>query len=501
MGLTLGLGGLKRHACAALFDDGRLLGVCEQERITRQRAAGVNGSGLPDEAVDFMLSRLGRSRNDVHQIALAEPSEAVLAGEVARYDHHLGHAAAAYLTSPFTRAAVIVCDHQDPGVSVWEGADGRLERKECGWASPGLASLYSACADALGFSGETQAARLEALARLRPDASLDDCGRQLEPLRRLDSGVRECETALGAVNLPGLVACGRLADAATVAGAVQNRIGDLLLDLLAATRRTTRARQLCLGGSLFYNSSYCTRVKTSGHFDRVFVPVDPGNAGLAAGSALLARGAAPAAVSPFLGPKFDSEEVKATLDNCKLTYEWMNPQRAVERAVDALVRGRLVGWFEGPMEAGPRALGARSILANPFSPYVLENLNRFLKHRQPWRGYALSVRREELLDVFDDPVDAPFMECDFQPRDRDRFRHVLPLSSAAIRVQTVGDGVPHDFLQVLQLFGQAAGASVLVNTSFNGFSEPIVCSPRDAIRVFYGTGLDLLVVNGFVLAK
>ena len=142
-----------------------------------------------------------------------------------------------------------------------------------------------------------------------------------------------------------------------------------------------------------------------------------------------------------------------------------------------------------------------SILANPFSPYVLENLNRFLKHRQPWRGYALSALREEALDLFDSPPDAPFMECDFLPRDRERFRHVLPLPTAAIRVQTARDGAPHDFHQILQLFGQAAGAPVLVNTSFNGFLEPIVCGPRDAVRVFYGTGLDMLVMGGFVLTK
>jgi carbamoyltransferase len=416
-------------------------------------------------------------------------------------DHHLGHAAAAYLTSPFTEASVIVCDHQEPGVSFWEGTGGRLERRDYGWTGPSLASLYSACADALGIHGETQTARLEALARLHPDAREDSCGGRLRLPRQAKVDVPEWQAALSDVNLPALLAGDRVAEAAAIAGAVQNRIGDLLLDLVQQARRTTGAKNLCLAGSVFNNSSYCGRVKASGRFDNVFVPVNPGNAGLAAGTALLAAGATPAALSPFLGPSFDVEEVKGILDNCKLTYEWASPQRAIERAVDALLRGRLVAWFEGPMESGPRALGARSILANPFSPYVLENLNRFLKHRQPWRGYALSSREEELTDVFSNAADAPFMECDFLPRDRDRFRHVLPLPSAALRVQTVGDGAPPDFRRVLQMFGQAAGASVLVNTSFNGFSEPIVCSPRDAVRVFYGTGLDMLVMGGFVLTK
>jgi carbamoyltransferase len=169
--------------------------------------------------------------------------------------------------------------------------------------------------------------------------------------------------------------------------------------------------------------------------------------------------------------------------------------------VDALGRGRLVGWFDGAMESGPRALGARCILASPFSPYVLENLNRFLKHRQPWRGYALSGLDSDVHTHFDGPPDSPFMECDFVPRNRERLRHVLPQPGAAVRVQTVGAQAPPAFRELLRLFGQASGTPILVNTSFNGFSEPIVCTPRDAVRVFYGTGLDMLVINGFVLTK
>ena len=239
----------------------------------------------------------------------------------------------------------------------------------------------------------------------------------------------------------------------------------------------------------------------AGIFDRVFVPVNPGNAGLAIGTALLVNNAAPRALTPFLGPLFDSEEIKATLDNCKLIYEWVGEHKAATRTVDALSRGCLVGWYSGAMESGPRALGARCILASPFSPYVLENLNRFLKQRKPWRGYALSGLHEDIRAHFDGPTESPFMECDFRPRDRDLFRHVVPQPTAAIRVQTVGADAHPAFRELLRLFGQASGKSVLVNTSFNGFSEPIVCSPRDAIRVFYGTGLDMLVMNDFVITK
>jgi carbamoyltransferase len=170
-------------------------------------------------------------------------------------------------------------------------------------------------------------------------------------------------------------------------------------------------------------------------------------------------------------------------------------------AVEDLQKGRLVGWFDGAMEWGPRSLGGRSILASPFSPYVLDNLNQFLKHRDSWRGYALSGLDAAVRQHFDGPAAAPFMECDYLPRDHETFRHVLPAAGAAVRVQTVGSGAPPLFRDLLEAFGKASGYPIVVNTSFNGFREPIVCSPRDAVRVFFGTGIDTLVLDKFIIRK
>jgi carbamoyltransferase len=239
----------------------------------------------------------------------------------------------------------------------------------------------------------------------------------------------------------------------------------------------------------------------SGVFSDAFVPMDSGNAGLALGAALQAVGVRRQPITPFLGPSYSSDDIKAVLDNCKLTYRWVSDAEAIALTVDALQKGQLVGWFEGAMEVGPRALGARSILASPFNRYVLDNLNRFLKHRDPWRGYALTGVKEWVNQHFTGPGDSPFMECDFVPNDPDRFRSALPAPRAAVRVQTVGDDGPARFRALLRAFGDAAGGPIVVNTSFNGFQEPIVCSPRDAIRVFYGSGLDLLVFGQFVLTK
>ena len=244
-----------------------------------------------------------------------------------------------------------------------------------------------------------------------------------------------------------------------------------------------------------------TRVKACGHFAGVFVPPDPGDSGNAVGAALSAGGVRIPGASPFVGPSYSAQETKEVLDNCKLQYEWVSEDGAIAAALKGLEQGHLVGWFQGAMEWGPRALGARSILANPQAPYVLENLNRFLKQRESWRGYAVSALQEAVPEHFDGPASSPFMECDYVPRDRATFHNLLPAPDAAMRVHTVSEDAHPMFRRLLEAQGQATGLPFLVNTSFNGFHEPIVCSPRDAVRVFYGSGLDLLVLNQFIIRK
>jgi carbamoyltransferase len=234
------------------------------------------------------------------------------------------------------------------------------------------------------------------------------------------------------------------------------------------------------------------------------VPINPGNAGLAVGAALMvARGngrtRSRPVVSPFLGPSYDAEHIKATLDGCKLSYEFVTEEEAQDAAIAALLEGQLVAWYQDRMEWGHRALGHRSILANPRSEYVLDNLNSFLRKRDRSRPFGVSVCEQAVPQLFCSPSASPFMEYEYRPRD-DRFRYVMPAGASSIRVHTVASdsGV---FWTLLKKMEEATGTGALVNTSFNGFQEPIVCNPRDAIRVFYGTGLDVLVMGRFILRK
>jgi carbamoyltransferase len=494
---VVGIGGGRRSGAAAVVKAGQLVGVCAQERVTRARDAGVNASGLPDEALDLLLQRLGLSRGSVDRWMAADGDGGGAPATFERVDHHFAHAATAYLTSPFSSSAVVVCDHDAPEVSVWTGDGAVVQRVPWSWTGPGFARLLSICGAALGLNPVDADRRLAALAQLQPssrDARVNPLiGRDADGLAvaaDLEQQVRAIAAAESAGKVP-----------AALAAALQARITDLLVEFLSEVRVRTGLPRLCLGGSLFYNSSVNTRVKLSGHFSDVFVPPDPGDGGNAVGAALSASATRIDSASPFLGPAYSAQETKEVLDNCKLQYEWVSEEGAVAAALKGIEQGHLVGWFQGPMEWGPRALGARSILANPQAPYVLENLNRFLKQRESWRGYAVSGLQEAVSAHFDGPTEAPFMECEYLPRNPATFRPLLPAPGAALRVHTVSPAAHPMFRRLLEAVGHSTGVPFLVNTSFNGFHEPIVCSPRDAIRVFYGSGLDLLVLDQFIIRK
>jgi carbamoyltransferase len=498
---TVGLSGASSQACVALVAESHRIGVCEQERVTRIRRAGSNSTGLPDEALDLLLDRFGSTRSDVVRYAMAETgSEVVGDRDVERLDHHLAHACTAYLSSPFASATIVVCDHEAPKVSVWKGRGKDVTRVEWPWAGIGFTDLYSACAAVVGFASSPAEQQLEALARLAPDhrdVRVDSLFHGNASSIDAKAGWRaDVEGRITAArNQGGIVGC------AGIAAALQARITELLVAFLERVQRSTGDQSLCLAGSLFHNSSIATAAKQSRIFANVFVPIDPGNAGLAVGTALHANYRNPELLSPFLGPSYDAREIKATLDNCKLRYDWKGDDAVVDMAVSALRKGMLVAWFEGGMEWGPRALGARSILASPFSPYVLENLNGFLKRRQSWRGYGLSVAKAAMGEQFDGPASAPFMESDYRVRDAATFKHALPAPGSAVRVHGADRQSPPRFRRLLEAFGAVTGVPCLVNTSFNGFHEPIVCSPRDAVRVFYGSGVDMLALEQFVLVK
>jgi carbamoyltransferase len=480
--------------------DGQIRAACEQERVTRVRAAGLQPGRLPAEAVNQVLALGGRNQQQVAGYVVAEPNVQLPGVPTIVVDHHQAHAATSFMTSSFDRATVLICDsHSGRELSVWSASGTTLSEQ---WSWPhAFATLYSQCAE-LFQVGDGQEHRLEALAHLGRGERVEelrDVFRYVDGTLQVKTGWRmHIDRMIQRDRRPG-------GQAIEAASAVQRRIGELLLELVADIRRRSEHDTLCVGGGLFYNTYFTTLIRTSGIFDHVFVPINPGNAGLAVGAPLMVAGrdgnaSASRELSPFLGPEYDADAIKAELDGCKLSYAFLNEGEVINTTVEALARGQLVGWFQGRMEWGHRSLGHRSILADPTSPYVLDNLNSFLRKRERWRSFGVSVRRDDVDDSFCGPPSSSWMQYEYSPRDPEELRHVMPPGASSIRVQTV-TSESRMFWQLHQGMKQATGKGVLVNTSFNSFREPIVCSPRDAVRVFYGTGLDLLVLGRFVLRK
>jgi carbamoyltransferase len=500
MAVTIGLSGVLRNGAVALCDGQRVVGMCEHERVTRTRREPLAPGRLPAQTLTTILKLGPYTEADVTTYAVGESAMTLPRDVPTEYvDHHLAHAATAFYTSPFANATIVVCDRSgDPELTVWRGEPSGIHRVDFAWRGPGLATLYSLAAAAIGF-GTDRESRLEALARVgspaRP-AQLPEVVWRGDGFDVPAAFQQAISDAAGATSL----ASGR----ASLAAQVQRHVGDLLLEVINAIRQQVGGSNLCLAGGLFYNSFFNTLVSRSNIFERTFIPANPGNAGVSIGAALLASGGSAertgTSCSPFLGPGFAPADIKLTLDNCKLSYDYLSNGRLIEATTAALAKGKLVGWFEGRMEWGVRALGHRSILASPFGSYVSENLNRFLKHREPHRTYSVAVCAEDVSKFFCGPAASPLMEYEYEVLDRDRFRHLLPENATRLRVQTV-DASGGTFYELLRAFGDLTGVPVLVNTSFNGFNEPIVCHPRDAVRVFYGTGLDMAVLDGMVMQK
>jgi carbamoyltransferase len=395
-------------------------------------------AGPPQLATAELLRFLGRTSDDVRATRGVSDE-----GDV---DAHLALAAYARKASGFRQALVLICGSE---VSAWHG-ETRLGLEN----PPNFTQPYAALVGRLGFRPMRDEHLVEALAR---------------------GGHPE-------------------------AASLQASLGDALIRLLERLRGETQATELCLAGGLFFNTYFTSRVAASGLFEDVYVPPHPGHNGAALGAALLLAGNADVS-SPYLGPAYSDQEIKSTLENCKLSFDLLHEERLFDVAIHQLSRGRLIGWYHGRLEWGPRALGHRSVLADPFAPHVLENLNGFLKRRPAFRAYGVSIPARHLEDVFERGARrSPFMQFEYRPRDLDKFRTILPPGVETLRVHTVDDSAPR-FLRLLEKWGERSGTPVLVNTSFNGFHEPLVCSPRDAIRVFYGTGLDILALEDFLLRK
>lgn len=295
-----------------------------------------------------------------------------------------------------------------------------------------------------------------------------------------------------------------------LAHSLQRRLEEVLLDLVECLRREQKVDALCLGGQVAYNSLLISKLEQKSGYKQLYVPPAAGNAGGSVGSALfqwhhqLGQGTPKRLPHAFLGPQYSDHEIKPVIDNCKLRYRYLQSEaKLIDEVVELLSRKMIVAWFQGRAEFGPRSLGARSILASPLHNYMKDNLNLFVKHREASRPFAAAVPEERAGEFFEDcsPL-SQFLLSVY--RVKNEKREMIPaacFSDGLARVQTVSKATNPLFWQLLNRFEEKTGVPVLVNTSFNLLGEPLVCSPREAIRGFYCSGIDALAINRFLLQK
>ncbi len=467
-------------------------------------------------------------------------------------EHHLSHAASAFYPCPFEEALVLTMD----GVGEWATTSAALGRgsslevtREMHFPHS-LGLLYSAFTYYTGFKVNSGEYKLMGLAPYGVPEYRDRILDNLVDLKpdgtfRLDQSYFDYCTGLRMTNrkfdsLFGQPARGpeeRLTQFhMDVAASIQAVTEEIVLRLTRALAAETGQRNLCLAGGVALNCVANGKVLADGAFDHIWVQPAAGDAGGALGAALavyyLNQGQKrpPPSNGPgedamkgaYLGPGFSNDEITAALDAAGARYDVMSDDVLVARTADALANGQAVGWFQGRMEFGPRALGGRSILADPRSPEMQRTLNLKVKYRESFRPFAPSVARENVADWFNLDKDSPYMLIVAEVREdrRRKMTHAeeqlfgieklnVPRSEIpavthvdySARIQTVTPATNPRYHALLKAFEARTGCPVLVNTSFNVRGEPIVCTPLDAFRCFMGCELDVLAIGNCLLRK
>ena len=291
-----------------------------------------------------------------------------------------------------------------------------------------------------------------------------------------------------------------------VAAAFQSALEEKALELCAVLREKTTSRHLIIAGGVALNSVMNGRIVQEADFDDIYVMPAAGDNGTAIGAAMyvynvvLQQPRVAVHDDPYLGTAYSDEYIADLIRSSKLRAERHDDIAAVVARM--LADGRIVGWFQGRMEIGPRALGNRSILANPTLHDMKDRVNAEVKHREAFRPFAPSVRAEAADTYFDVTGESPFMlkVCPVRPEMRDRLPAITHVDGTA-RLHTVRRETNPLYYDLIGKFGELTGTPVVLNTSFNVMGEPIVESPEQAMRCFFTTGLDALAMGSYLITK
>jgi carbamoyltransferase len=556
---VLGLSCHYHDSAACLMVDGEVVAAAQEERFNRQKHC----PDFPVQAINYCVESAGLTFDDLDHVVFYEKPYLKLSRVVVEHlrsfpfsfrnfldsipdwladrlaiplvlrkelgyegstlflKHHLSHAASTYLVSPFDEAAILTAD----GVGEWAcatlavGRGSSIEVLEELHYPNSVGLLYTALTTFLGFRANGGEGKLMGLAaygeprfrdelrqvvRIGDDGSfgLDDRyfgfnrGRSMFGPRLVDllGPAREPEGDLEQRHYD-------------LAASVQELTEELLIGMARRLHDRTGLDQLCLAGGVFLNCLTNHRILEHTPFERVFVQPAAGDAGGAIGAAAyvqytLQGNPRRPMEHAYLGPGYTPTQVRRALINANLDPQELPDEELFSRVAGYLADDKVVGWFQGRMEFGPRALGNRSILGNPCSPQMQDILNERIKKRESFRPFAPVVRQERASEYFDLLDESPFMLL--APTVKPRWRSRLPAIThvdGTSRVQGLAEAVNPRLHALLGAFEERAGVPMLVNTSFNQRGEPVVCTPRDAVDCFQRSRMDVLVMENFVVER
>lgn len=559
--LILGVSDLERNPAVALFNgrDPGPLAAIEEEKLDRS----PSDRPVPRLAIDYCLKQVGARLQDITAVAVAgRPKRAWFREEKLRFDllasggvgrrpawsggriarrlgrqqslrrlfgrdvpfvsfeHHLCHAASAFYASSFDRSLVLTLDGAGDMwsglIAIGEGTDLRPIKSlpfpnSLGW-------LYAQVTEMIGFRPGADEHKTQWLSSSgEPDYvdvfrrlfNTDSDGVPVFDRRYLAREVAENWRLARDVysQLPPASACTNGARA-TIARSAQDFLEQTIVEMAERYRKATDTRYLCLAGGVFLNVLLVRALERRTGFHRVFVQPASDNPGTAIGAGYLAPKRLGRQVERrpltdlHLGPGFDPQEIKSVLDNCKLIYQYFESEPALLDTTAALLaQNKIVAWYQGRTEFGLRALGNRTIVASPFSPFVKENLNEYIKHRQDFHPFVLSVPAEDSAAYFDCSDNCRFAASVGELKPGMPALEAFTFGARQVRLHLADAVVNPRFGGLLRQFGKRAPAPILINTSFNLFGEALVCDPRAAVRSFYCSGIDALVIGDFLVAK
>ncbi len=552
---VLGINSVYHESAAALLVDGKLVAAVEEERFNRikhgKSAEFDNPHQFPERAIRFCLKYAGLDPGDIDHVAYSfnpqlrraqyraewwdprleetfrlrlgqvqdvaeELLERPLRGKFHFIPHHMAHAASAYYPSGFDRAAILTIDGigETAGSSLAKGDGTRIQQVEAFDYPHSLGFLWEVMSSHLGFShydaskvmglaayGNPEVFRREFQQALR--VGKEDYAVSPEFLGFNSNKFAKLDALFGPPRYMDSEILPRHAD---IAAALQEATDAAVLALVRRLKRQVPFDKLCLSGGVALNCVTNGLILQSGEFSDIFIPSAPHDAGTAIGAAFAVHCAREKSSperghsTPYLGPAFNRREILAAVKSAGLTAR--QSKSPAREAAEMIADGKIVAWFQGRMEFGPRALGNRSLLADPRHPEMRNILNQKVKHREDFRPFAPSVMAEhadEWFEVGPHSTSHEFMlfACDVKPPLRSLIPAVVHQDGSA-RVQLVSAKSNPRFHELISQFHARTGVPIVVNTSFND-SEPIVCTPTDAIVTFRKSGIDALFMDDVVL--